>query len=51
MEPISFAVGIAGLAGLFTACVDVIEKIDSYKEYGVDSRSIITQFETDRYLF
>jgi len=51
MEPIGFAIGIAGLASLFTTCIDVMDKIDSYKEYGAESRSIIALFEADRLLF
>jgi hypothetical protein len=51
MEPIGFAVGIAGLAGLFSVCLDVIDKVDSYKDFGVESRSIIAQFEADKHLF
>ena len=51
MEPISFAVGIVSLAGLFSVCLDVIDKVDSYKEFGVESRSVIAQFEADKHLF
>ena len=51
MEPIGFAVGVVGLAGLFSVCLDVIDKVDSYKDFGVESRSIIAQFEADKYLF
>ena len=51
MEPIGFAVGVVSLAGLFSVCLDVIDKVDSYKEFGVESRSIIAQFEADKHLF
>ncbi|RYP82119.1 hypothetical protein DL770_005683 [Monosporascus sp. CRB-9-2] len=51
MEPVGLAVGIAGLAGLFSVCLDVIDKVDSYKDYGIDSRSITAQFEADKHLF
>ena len=51
MEPVSFAVGVVGLAGLFTTCLDVIERVDSYKEYGVELRSLIAQYEADKLLF
>ena len=50
MEPISFTVGIVGLAGLFSVCLDVIDKVDSYKDYGVESRSILAQFDADKHL-
>ncbi|KAH6676757.1 hypothetical protein B0J14DRAFT_360351 [Halenospora varia] len=51
MEPISFTVGIVGLAGLFSVCLDVIDKVDSYKDYGLESRSISAQFDADKHLF
>lgn len=43
--------GFAGLAGLFSTCLDVIDRVDSYKDFGVESRSIIAQFEADKHLF
>lgn len=51
MEPISFAAGVVGLAGLFSVCLDVVDKVDSYKDFAVESRSIIAQFEADKFLF
>jgi len=54
MDPFSLTAGtagIAGLVGLFSTCLDVIDKVDSYKDFGVESRSIIAQFETDKLLF
>ncbi|RYP81670.1 hypothetical protein DL769_001902 [Monosporascus sp. CRB-8-3] len=51
MEPVGLAVGITGLAGLFSVCLDVIDKVDSYRDYGVDSRSITAQFEAEKHLF
>jgi hypothetical protein len=51
MEPVSFAAGVVGLAGLFSVCLDVIDKVDSYKDFVMDSRSIIAQFEADKFLF
>ncbi|KAH8670344.1 ankyrin-1 [Tricladium varicosporioides] len=51
MEPIGLTVGVIGLAGVFSVCLDVIEKVDSYKDYGVESRSIVALFEGYKYLF
>jgi Prion-inhibition and propagation len=54
MDPLSLTFGIAGivgLAGLYNTCLDVIDKVDSYKEYGIESRSMIAQFEADKLLF
>ncbi|KAJ5651018.1 uncharacterized protein N7484_004741 [Penicillium longicatenatum] len=48
MDPVSFAVGIIGLAGLFSTCLEVVEKFDSFKEFGIESRSISAQFEAQR---
>ena len=47
MEPLGLAIGIAGLAGLFSTCIDVVE---SYKEYGFESRNIIARFDADKLL-
>jgi len=35
------ASGIAGLAGLVSICLDVIDRVDSYRDFGVESRSIV----------
>jgi hypothetical protein len=51
MEPISFTVGIVRLAGLFSVCLDFIDAVDSYKEFGLESRSIVAQFKADKLLF
>jgi hypothetical protein len=54
MDPFSLATGIAGfvgLAGLFSTCLEVIDRVDSYKDFGVESRSIITQLEADKHIF
>src|SRR5277367_1689982 len=51
MEAIGLAVGVAGLAGLFSTCLDVVDKVDSYRDYGFESRSIVAQFEADKLLF
>ena len=51
MEPVGLAVGIVGLAGLFSLCLDVIEKVETYKDFGTDSQSLIAQFEADKLRF
>ncbi|KAJ5925394.1 hypothetical protein N7454_008033 [Penicillium verhagenii] len=45
MDPVSFAVGIVGLAGLFSTCLDVVERFDSFKEFGNESRAVKAQFK------
>lgn len=50
MEPIGLAVGVAGLAGLFSSCLEAIERFDSYKNFDRDSRSLTTQFNAAKLL-
>ncbi|KAJ5924217.1 hypothetical protein N7466_008404 [Penicillium verhagenii] len=45
MDPVSFAVGIIGLAGLFSTCLDVVERLNSFKEFGNESRAVKAQFK------
>ncbi|CAG8069864.1 unnamed protein product [Penicillium nalgiovense] len=45
MEPAGLTVGILGLAGLFNTCLDVLEKVDSWKGFGSESRSMSAQFK------
>lgn len=51
MEPIGFVASIVSLASLFSTCIDVIDRIDSYKECGFELRSITVQFDADKHLF
>lgn len=48
MEVAGLAVGIAGLAGLFNACTEAIEKVDSYRKFGFESGYITTHFDADK---
>ncbi|PQE15343.1 Ankyrin repeat domain-containing 52 protein [Rutstroemia sp. NJR-2017a WRK4] len=50
MEPVGLAIGVAGLAGLFNSCLDVIDRASSYKHYGVETRAIIAQLDADKLL-
>lgn len=51
MEPVGLAVGIVGLAGLFSTCLDVIERVDSYRDFGHDLGFLAAQFKTERLRF
>lgn len=51
MEIAGLGIGIAGLAGIFSTCLDIVERIDAYKDFGDDSRAIISQFDADILLF
>jgi len=48
MEAAGLAVGIAGL---FSACLDAIEILDSYKHFETDIGSFSAQFDADKLLF
>ncbi|KAF2182976.1 hypothetical protein K469DRAFT_584627 [Zopfia rhizophila CBS 207.26] len=45
MEAVGLAVGIPSL---LSACMDVLERIEAYKEFGVESRHAVAQFEADK---
>ena len=51
MEIAGLAIGVAGLAGLFSACEDAINHVDSYRKFGVESRYLSAQLEADRVIF
>ncbi|KAK7403824.1 hypothetical protein QQX98_010395 [Neonectria punicea] len=44
MEPINFAVGVIGLAGLFSSCLDAVDKVQTYRSFGSDSHVLDTRF-------
>ncbi|KAK6218476.1 ankyrin repeat domain-containing protein 52 [Colletotrichum tabaci] len=50
MEPIGLAVGVAGLVGLFSSCLEAVERFDSYKNFDRDSRSLTTQLDAAKHL-
>ncbi|KAF7508453.1 hypothetical protein GJ744_009166 [Endocarpon pusillum] len=39
---------VAGIPGLFSACMDILERIDAYKEFGLESRRAVARFEADK---
>ena len=45
MEVTGLAVGIPGL---FSACMDILERIEAYKDFGIESRQLIAQFEAEK---
>jgi hypothetical protein len=51
MEVAGLAIGIAGLAGLFTSCVDALDKLQTYKAFSGDAHRLDTQFEAERLRF
>ncbi|KAJ5373249.1 hypothetical protein N7517_005255 [Penicillium concentricum] len=48
MEPVSFAVGIIGLAGLFSTCLEAVARFDSWKEYDSEFGSLVAQFKAQK---
>ncbi|KAF5974927.1 ankyrin repeat domain-containing protein [Fusarium coicis] len=48
MEPVGLAVG---LVGLFSTCVDVMQRVDSYRTAGRDSRQLDAQLNATMHLF
>ncbi|RYP08950.1 hypothetical protein DL764_001561 [Monosporascus ibericus] len=51
MEPVGLAVGILGLAGLFSSCLEAIEKVHSYRAFGSDSHTLDAQFKAEKLRF
>jgi hypothetical protein len=50
MEPVGLAVGIVGLAGLFSSCLEAVQRFGSWKDYGSEWKSVAAQFEAERIL-
>ncbi|KAH7108948.1 prion-inhibition and propagation-domain-containing protein [Dactylonectria macrodidyma] len=48
MEPINFAVGIIGLAGLFSSCLEAVDKVQADRSYGSDSHVLDARFKAAR---
>lgn len=51
MEATGPGTSIAGLAEVFNACVEIMERIDPYNDFGIDSRAVISQFDKDKLVF
>src|SRR5687768_4773852 len=48
MEPVGLAVGVVGLAGLFSSCLEAVDKIQSYLKFEGDSHVLDVKFATAR---
>lgn len=48
MEAVGLGVGFVGLAGLFTACLDAIDKISSYRSSRTDARDLDAQLVAEK---
>lgn len=51
MEIAGLAVGVVGLAGLFSVCQDAIEQINTYKNIGPEYRSSEARFKLSKQIF
>ncbi|KAF9776229.1 hypothetical protein IL306_005621, partial [Fusarium sp. DS 682] len=51
METAGLVIGVAGLAGLFTSCLEALDKIQSYRTFGTDSHVLDTRFKAARARF
>jgi hypothetical protein len=46
------AVGlVVGIVGLFSSCLDALDRFDSYKDFEAESSAIVAQFEADKTRF
>ncbi|KAJ0132111.1 hypothetical protein HZ326_24798 [Fusarium oxysporum f. sp. albedinis] len=51
MESASLVIGLAGLAGLFNACLEAVDKVQSYQTFGTDSHVLDTRFKAAKTRF
>ncbi|KAM5349987.1 hypothetical protein ACJ41O_006492 [Fusarium nematophilum] len=45
MEPISFAMGVIELAGLFSSCLEAVDKVQTDRSFGSDSHVLDARFK------
>ncbi|KYG40764.1 hypothetical protein M433DRAFT_148211 [Acidomyces richmondensis BFW] len=50
MEPVSFAVGVAGLAGLFETAIDGVRYVRAGREFGIDFQTSCLQLDNAQLL-
>ncbi|KAL2686886.1 hypothetical protein Neosp_004429 [[Neocosmospora] mangrovei] len=51
MEATGLVVGVAGLAWLFNSCLEAVDKVQSYRTFGTDSRVLDTRFKVAKVRF
>lgn len=51
MEPAGVAIGIVGLASLFSSVLTLVDSVHTYKTFAADSEALRVQFEADRVRF
>ena len=48
MDVAGLAIGIAGLAVLFSICADVLERVDTHRDFGITSHQLSLRFESEK---
>lgn len=48
MEPVGLAVGVVGLAGVFSVCLDAVERFDAWKNFGDELATLRVRVEVQR---
>jgi hypothetical protein len=51
MEPVGVAIGVLGLAGLFSSCLEAVEKVQSYRTSTADSHVLNIRFDATKVRF
>lgn len=51
METVGLVVGFAGLAGLFSTCLDLVSRFDSYKGFADEWNASVSIFDAQRLRF
>ncbi|KAH8669300.1 ankyrin-1, partial [Ilyonectria robusta] len=45
MDAVGLTVGVVGLAGLFSSCLEAVDKVQTYRSFGPDSHVLDTKFK------
>ena len=51
MEPASLALGVVSLVGLYSACIDAVDRVTSYRNFGSDRKQLLTQIDANKDIF
>ena len=48
MEPVGLAVGVLSVAGLFSSCLDAVQRVESWRNFADDSRLLGARWGDER---
>ena len=51
MEVVGLAFGAAGLVGLYSACMEAVDRIESYRHFGSDKKQLLTRLDANKDIF